>query len=110
MKKVVTFNADKPLEQTVSVLPYLKTTQVVIQGYDVNGDPNNGTESDVEILVSPYFVGDESGGVVSSATLNGQSSRRHLYESHSLDNIRLALNGASFPTDLSKLEVTIYQS
>lgn len=111
MKKVVTFNADKPTDQKVSLLPYLtKVTSVVVQGFNTNGEPVSGDSSlSTLINLQPYYVGDQVGDVIGRAQLDTVDNRVNVWLNSPFDAMAVALDSGALSSDFSKIEVTIYQ-
>ncbi|UOX38393.1 hypothetical protein VpasPP24_53 [Vibrio phage Vpas_PP24] len=106
MKKVITFDSDKPLTQTVTALPYLRNISLSVQAFHLNGEPID-TEA-LTVTAKAFNVGDLTGSGLDEQVLNTSTDKVKAFTAH-VNKLDLTL-GAAIADPISKIEVTVYQS
>ncbi|QKE60694.1 hypothetical protein vBVhaSVHB1_7 [Vibrio phage vB_VhaS-VHB1] len=106
MKKVITFDSDKPLTQTVTALPYLRNTSISVQAFHLNGDPLDAEA--LTVTAKAFNVGDLTGSGLAEQILNTANDKVKTLTAH-INKLELTLD-AAIADPVSKIEVTVYQS
>lgn len=95
------------LYEVVTLIPYMKTTQVVLQSYDANGNPVAGING-ATVGVKPYLVGDPSGESLTPDTIPLDTPKAITYTDTFLAVCVLTID--SIPTGVEEIHITIVQS